>query len=604
MKKIIYPILLALAFVNITGCSDWLSEDDAPKLTYDYYETEEGVDAALHAAYSFLRWGCGGERFSVLTELGTDLFTAGNDGTHKAAFNAYGSQLNPSYSILQELWENHYKGIGNANIAIGKITGSNMSETKKDQSLAEMLFIRSLLYFDLVQQFGKIPLVTDGSLEVRTEFKRAPVSDIYNQIISDLRFAESKLVPEVSAAEKGRATSFAAAHLLSKVYLTRGSAVSYANEMGQKSTDLDSALHYSEKVIKESPHKLLPNFSDLWDINNMGNSEVIFAVQFTSNPIFNGSGNAHHLYWCTMYESFPGMIRDIYNGRPYRRYMPTEKTFQTLFDRKNDSRFYKSFRWSFISNNQTTIPTWRTLEENGSVYFIPDPSKGQVDGQPKFAVGDTALVFSVKKTGYTANSMEIKKIVAEYSYSYVPYEMFTLNYYPILVKHLAPNRPSIAEMASNREWVRMRLGETYLIAAEAAGRKGDFDLAAIYINEIRQRAAWQEGEEKMSQYWTEEGGGMHDTHSTFDAIKVTSAQLSSMDFVSFILDERGRELLGELYRWEDLVRCEKLYDWVKQYNKEAVSIRTYHRLRPIPQSHIDRLKPAGQIEEEQNEGYY
>ena len=47
-----------------------------------------------------------------------------------------------------------------------------------------------------------------------------------------------------------------------------------------------------------------------------------------------------------------------------------------------------------------------------------------------------------------------------------------------------------------REWVRMRLGETYLIAAEAAGRQGDFELAAKYINVIRVRAAWADGEAK------------------------------------------------------------------------------------------------------------
>ncbi|MDR0541317.1 MAG: RagB/SusD family nutrient uptake outer membrane protein [Dysgonamonadaceae bacterium] len=604
MRKAIYIILSVFILLSIAGCSDWLSEDDAPKLVYDYYETEAGVDAAINAAYSFLRWGCGGERTSILTELGTDLFTAGNDGSHKAAFNAYGSQLNPSYSILENMWANHYKGISNANIAIDRILASDMPEAKKDRSLAEMLFIRSFLYFELVQQFGKIPMVIDGSLDVRTEFKRAPVSDIYNQLISDLQTAESKLPREVSASEKGRATAYAAAHLLSKVYLTRGSAIDYANEMGQQPDDLDKALYYSEKVIKESPHKLLSNFSDLWDINNMGNAEVIFAVQFTNNPVFNGDGNCHHLYWCTMYESFPGMVRDIQNGRPYRRFMPTEKTWIELFDRKNDSRFYKSFRWSFACNNQGTIPKWQPLSDNGVVYFTPDPAKGQVAGNPKFAVGDTALLFSVQKTSFAANSLDMKKLMAEYSYSYVPYEAFTLNYYPILVKHLAPNRPSVAEMASNREFIRMRLGETYLIAAEAAGRKGDFELAAAYINAIRQRAAWHDGEEKMSQYWTVEGGTPNDTHSTFDEIKVTPAQLSSMDFVAFMLDERGRELLGECYRWEDLVRCEKLYEWVKQFNKEAVSIRPYHRLRPIPQSHIDRLKPAGQIEEEQNEGYY
>ena len=64
---------------------------------------------------------------------------------------------------------------------------------------------------------------------------------------------------------------------------------------------------------------------------------------------------------------------------------------------------------------------------------------------------------------------------------------------------------------------------------------------------------------------------------------------------------------GEIYRWEDLVRCGVLYDWVMKFNGEAKAagtMRPFHKLRPIPQNHIDRLKPAGKIEEEQNEGYY
>lgn len=186
----------------------------------------------------------------------------------------------------------------------------------------------------------------------------------------------------------------------------------------------------------------------------------------------------------------------------------------------------------------------------------------------------------------------------------MPYDMYDLAHYPILIKHLAPNRPSVAELASSREWVRMRLGETYLIAAEAAGRKGDYNLAAKYINIVRERAAWHEGETKTSQYWTIEGGIPFDTNSTFDKIKISSEDLSSTDFVEFMLDERARELLGEVNRWEDLVRCEKLYEWVKEFNKEAKSIQSHHKLRPIPQSHIDRLIPAGDIKEEQNEGYY
>lgn len=603
MKKINSFLLIFGLLFGATACTNWLSEDGAPKMTYDYYGTEQGVDAAVAAAYGFLRWGCGNERYDVLTELGTDLFTAGSDGKNKTSFNAYGTQLNPEDNILSGLWENHYKGISDANIAMDQILQSDMSESKKLTSLGEMLFIRSFLYFELVQQFGKVPLVTEGSFEIRTDFKRAAIADIYKQIITDLRTAVEYLPEKVDDSQKGKATSYAASHLLAEVYLTRGSAVT--DVRGQKATDMDSVLYFAENVIKNSPYRLQKNFADLWNIDNMGNSEVIFAVQFTSNPIFNDDGNTFHLYWLPVYDDEDGMERDIFYGRPYKRYRPTDKVLFKLYDRKNDSRFYKSFRWAYMSNYAKTIPVWKELEDKGEIYFTPDPQKGQIAGKKKFEVGDTAIYYTIEKTGFKKNSIEMKKLRADKSYTYYPYEVHDSKHYPTLIKHLAPNRPSVAEKASSREWVRMRLGETYLIAAEAAGRKGDFDLAAKYINVIRERAAWADGETKTAQYWEIEGGAPDDINSTYDNIKVTATELSTGDFVSFILDERGRELLGEICRWEDLVRTEKFYEWVKKYNSDAeAAIKPYHKLRPIPQTHIDRLDPVGPVEEEQNEGYY
>ena len=546
MKKINSFLLIFGLLFGATACTNWLSEDGAPKMTYDYYGTEQGVDAAVAAAYSFLRWGCGNERYDVLTELGTDLFTAGSDGKNKTSFNAYGTQLNPEDNILSGLWENHYKGISDANIAMDQILQSDMSESKKLTSLGEMLFIRSFLYFELVQQFGKVPLVTEGSFEIRTDFKRAAIADIYKQIITDLRTAVEYLPEKVDDSQKGKATSYAASHLLAKVYLTRGSAVT--DVRGQKATDMDSVLYFAENVIKNSPYRLQKNFADLWNIDNMGNSEVIFAVQFTSNPIFNDDGNTFHLYWLPVYDDEDGMERDIFYGRPYKRYRPTDKVLFKLYDRKNDSRFYKSFRWAYMSNYAKTIPVWKELEDKGEIYFTPDPQKGQIAGKKKFEVGDTAIYYTIEKTGFKKNSIEMKKLRADKSYTYYPYEVHDSKHYPTLIKHLAPNRPSVAEKASSREWVRMRLGETYLIAAEAAGRKGDFDLAAKYINVIRERAAWADGETKTAQYWEIEGGAPDNINSTYDNIKVTATELSTGDFVSFILDERGRELLGEICR--------------------------------------------------------
>ena len=590
----------------LQGCSDWLREEDSSTLTYDYYSTEKGIDAALVSVYSYMRWGAK-ERSDMMNELGVDLFTEARDGGTRESFNRYESGfMNPSLKMLYQFWENHYQAISTANIALQKVNESQeLSESKKNSSIGELLFLRAYFYYDLVQHFGKIPLETQGNFEVRTDYKRASVADVYKQIITDLRTAES-LLP-IALANKGKADKYAVAHLLAKVYLTRASAET--DIRGMQPTDLDSCLYYSESVLPENggTHKLMDNFADLWNMKNMGNSEVIYAVQFTSNPLFNGDGNQFHLHWnAAMYEKQPGMIRDVENGRPYGMIRPTDKTLLTLFDRKNDSRFYKSFKMVFYANNPKTLPKWEELSYNGQVYFTPDPSKGQIAGSRKIELGDTAIYFSVHKCGLTPNTMEMRQYLANFKYVYMPYEMHDIEGNPVLLKHLDPTRPDKNTKEGSREWVRMRLGETYLIAAEAAGRKGNYELAAKYINVIRKRAAWADGEVKAPQYWKEEGGEMNDTECTYDQIKVTPDDLKG-DFVTFILDERGRELLGEICRWEDLVRCGVLYDWVMKFNKEAKAagtMRPFHKLRPIPQNHIDRLKPAGKIEEEQNEGYY
>ncbi len=46
------------------------------------------------------------------------------------------------------------------------------------------------------------------------------------------------------------------------------------------------------------------------------------------------------------------MTRDLENGRPYRRHLQSQKTMLQLFDRKNDSRFYKSFKWAYYANRE------------------------------------------------------------------------------------------------------------------------------------------------------------------------------------------------------------------------------------------------------------
>jgi hypothetical protein len=567
MKKIINFIicLSPIYLLGITSCDSYLEEKDLPRLTPDYYGTQAGVDAAATAAYSYMRWPTGNERYNVLTEYGTDLFTQGEDpGPYASGFNQYGSQLSSDADVLYEFWQNSYKAISTANLVIQQVESSNLlTEVQKQSAMAEMSFIRAYFYFDMVQHFGNIPLVLDVAFEVRTDFQRTSIPDIYRQIITDLEYAVQYL-PE-KATMTGKATRYSAAHLLAKAYLTRGSAVS--DQRGQQATDMDNALKYAKMVIESKQYGLAEDFSQLWDINNQGNGEIVFSVQFTTDPVYRGDGNAFHLFWGSWYEDQPGMTRDLANGRPYRRHRQTDKVMSELFDRKNDSRFYKSFKWTYYCNRTGTA----------------------------LAIGDTAIYYSLNPSAET------------YPYRYFAWNRADLSqnnrYYPALLKYFDPLRLASNDMQGGREWVRMRLGETYLIAAEASGRKGDYATAVTYINELRRRAAWHEGETKMPQYWREEGGSFGDTHDTYPEIEVKAADLQS-NFVDFILDERGRELLGETCRWTDLVRCEKLGEYVTRWNPDAVGFRPHHKLRPIPQKHIDRLKPRGTDAEEQNEGYY
>ena len=215
-------ITLSICF-TFFACSEYLEENDIPRLTIDYYKTQPGIEAATIAAYGYMRpaAGAGGVAvFNILTEHGNDLITCG-DSDGELAFNYYTSALRPSLDHLYKLWSSYYKGINAVNLVLYESQNStSITNAQKQMAKAEMSFIRAYFYFDLVQQFGKIPLVLDASYEVRTDFQRSPVADIYKQIIEDLTFA-AKYLREPSSGNAGRATRYSAAHLLSKVYLTR-----------------------------------------------------------------------------------------------------------------------------------------------------------------------------------------------------------------------------------------------------------------------------------------------------------------------------------------------------------------------------------------------
>ncbi|WP_321019489.1 RagB/SusD family nutrient uptake outer membrane protein [Bacteroides sp.] len=622
MKRYILTIITScLLFVNFS-CNDFLEEKVVSKATMAYYEIPEGIDAVVNSIYSKMRWPFSGERFHNYALFGTDLFMTAT-GTHGNAWDQYqATALNASTSLLYSLWTQWYEAISACNTGLYYIEDMNENASWKNQRTAEMRFFRAYFLFDLMQQFGAIPMPLEPVFEAQTYIPRTPVDKVYTQIIEDLKYcADYNYLPKT--AERGRVRIGAAQHLLAKVYLTRGSAVSAEAKAtrGTQDMDLAEAARYADLVIGSSEYELEKNFADIFLLDNKDSKEVILTVNYTKDEMWNGEGNPMHMYSTGSYTNQPGMIRDIANGRPWSRIRQTFWVMEDqakhggLFDYTNDSRGEKTFKSVWYSNNSETIPKWADIKDGSTVIWSPSAA---LKGKPKFEVGDTCIVMRpihYKGIPLAEGGFESKRdsLILFGSQDHNLWTMERIesvrDFWPIIEKWANGDRPDIMYEPGHRNFNVYRLGETYLIAAEAYGRQGLYDKAADRLNEVRKRAAYKSGEWR-SNLNVINGKGEKLTSSTESKMTVKEADLSSLSldqFVDLMLDERGRELIGEDNRWNDLNRCEKLIERFKAHNAiggTAGNIQPYHVLRPIPQNHIDRLDPAGALEVEQNKGWY
>ena len=514
-------MLAAMSLVLGAGCAD-LTEVPITGITSGYYESPIGLDAALNATYSGLHRLYARQGGFAVTVFGTDEFTRGADGNYKY-FNDYTPQLNGDAQYVRENWDFLYQSINSANTVIARAPRVAVSDAVRAQKMAEARFLRALFHFNLVRMDGDVPLQLEETTSPTTEASRTPRAKVYDAIVADLLAAEVAL--PATQAQYGRATKGAVRHMLALVYLTRAQA-----------GDMALSAAAAKSVIADAQYGLLPRWADLWDIRNEKNREVVFAVQYTVDPLLADGGNSGHLYFTMAYELFPGMVRDIPNGRAFKRFRPTPWLLG-LWDRTKDSRYEDGFQTVWYANRAST--------------------------RPKLNVGDTAIYMPGVNVA-TADS-------ATHAYTTMSPRNYTDAAYPTWSKFLDGTRLALNDTAGGKDWYVARLAETYLIAAEALYRDGKAAEALPFVNAVRERAARKGVVPAL--------------------LDVTVADLT----IDFFLDERARELAGEQMRWFDLVRPMpgypngKLIERVKLYNKEAAAgIKDCHTLRPIPTTQIER----------------
>jgi starch-binding outer membrane protein, SusD/RagB family len=557
MKRTLIYLFTGLAVLT-TGCKKKLIEEPRSILTPAFFSTTQGFQQGLDAAYAGMRLLWGNQDYFTLTVIGTDEFKRGIDGNSDV--NVYSSGYTTSSGVINANWRNAYTFINTCCGIVDNAPNVDLPEATKKKMVAEAKFLRANYYFLLVQFFADVTLNKNFQAEPATSAKRDPIKDVYSFIIQDLKDAVQDL-PAVAIKDvlPGKVTKAAAMHVLAKVYLTK------AGSLAKEPSDYENAYTTAKELIDTRATyglELLQDFGKVYEEGNERNSEVIWSVQHTSNLAFNGPNNSgvsnfsadnvlNHM-WVPQYEKQPGMIRSTQYGRPYIRCTPTLWLTNTCFaDKTNDTRYKKTFQTVWYANDPaspSTYPKWPNP-------LPPGAPAGAVSGQFKFKLGDTAIYMP----GVDVTNAQI----AAARYLLIPPRNYSSALSPAMFKYFDTKRADL-NFPSIRPVIAYRLAETYLIAAEAAfftSRPAD---AVSYINKVRERAAYPTGDPA--------------------AMDISAADLS----IDFILDERSRELCGELMRWFDLVRTGKLIERVKSFNPEAApNIQPKHILRPIPQAQLD-----------------
>lgn len=556
MKKIATILASAALLAGVTGCESFLEEESYGSTT-DIFNEENGLKAFVNLSYTKINNLYGGDGvWPLMTELGTDIFLRGKNQGDTGLTDYYG--LDANNGNVSWLWNHCYKALANINMFMETIdTTPFANEDEKQQYKAEMIVMRSMFLWIITETWGDsyLPRTTDETEGM--EARRSTREDFYKEIIGGLeQVVNEGMLPDERTSEAGRIDMPTAKAFLARMYLYH--------------EQFEDAERLASEVI-DGPYgfELTPSLKDLW-ADDKTNDEFIWTTNFTNDESY-AQGNGYWQWYAMYIDRFPGVQTMLkWTGYGGCQAIPS-LYYVDNFDREADLRWRDLHQWVWYYNDpaddRSEFPDnqWREYIDT-ALYCCPDVLPAAERERMK-----TCYTFFDRNDMYDAKG--------------VPQDRWT---FIGMTKFYDHTRPGNMSTLSDRSYPVIRLGELYLIRAEANIRRANPDLkaAAKDIMTLRERAIRQDSEDpEQNEAWRE-------------AMTVTEEDMT----VDFILEERARELAGEWQRRLDLKRLGKLIERVKLYNPDAVdNIQDYHVVRPIPQSQFDGMPDWTTLG--QNEGY-
>jgi len=357
MKRTLYTkintIILVFTVGILAGCTDFLTDQPESVLTQvDFYTTPTRINQGVIGCYAGLATIVKDEW--MFTELRSDnaclYAVASSSGSSVDQTDLAFFRPSPSLPLIQKYWYNTFQNISNVNAVLPSVADNSYVtiETQRAQYEAELLFIRALHYYNLVNLFGDMFKITTviGPNDAK-KLTRRPASEIYAEIIiPDLIKASAGAPASYSSGDAGRVTKWAAKSLLAKVYMTLGG----AENIALAKPLLEDVLANSGSGLITSKGTFASAYSAIFDVANEMNKEIIFAVRYLG-----GSSGIGSSFWGWFAPSGSANLF-LKIGTPLGFNSPTYEMRAKFTAEANDTRKDASFRTWIKPGSTDTIP--------------------------------------------------------------------------------------------------------------------------------------------------------------------------------------------------------------------------------------------------------